>query len=220
MAYDSNVFLNNTLIRQDLPRLRANANAIANAFTSDHAPLTTEGDTVGNHTTIKFINRTEHPTDSKDSFYVLNDNGVKRLYARFGSISGSNPIEIVGSGQRRDSGVQTANNPGSLAGSISYIDTLDGTRKYWGETTAGIVALRTVGLTVVLPTAYTNLITSYGYFTSSREVSITGGSNSTFSGVIVESTNNTTFTFLSHISERSNLNVGFRWYIEVINASS
>lgn len=221
MAYNTNVFQDNTLIRTDLPRLRENASTVASAFGSDHAPLTTSDDTAGNHTTIKFINRTAHPTDSKDSFYVLNDNGVKRLYARFGSVSGTEPVELVasqGTSTPTGTGVQIANNPGTLGDAISYIDTVDGTRKYWGQAVADPSSLRTSGLTVTLPSNYQHLITAYAYFSSATSVDIT--SNSNFSGVIIEAQTGATFNFLSRLSTSSSSTVPINWYIEVINVST
>lgn len=220
MAYNTNVFVDNKLIKNDLPELRQNAVTTNTAFSADHAPLSTSDDTAGNHTTIRFVNRTSHPTDDKDSFYVLNDNGVKRLYARFGSVSGNTPLQVVASGgSETASGVRVANNPGTAAGSINYIDTLEGTRKYWGQVSLSTVSLRTTGQTVILPVVYSQLITAYGYFTSADSVDITSSNNSIFAGVIVESSSNQTFNFLAHLGTGASDSVGMNWYAEVINAN-
>ncbi len=155
MTYDPNSLDTNLKVIDSITRTSSSLECIRQAWDADHAPLSTTGTTVGSHSTIRFVERNTHPTDTNNNLYVHNDNGTRKLFVKLGT---SSHVEIPtnGGGRGGNSGgggggssttlsVITGTLPtvptidlgpfraSPLIGTYSYIDEGNGIRTIWGE---------------------------------------------------------------------------------------
>ncbi len=143
MTYDPNSLDTNLKVIDSITRTSSSLECIRQAWDADHAPLSTTGTTVGSHSTIRFVERTTHPTDTNNNLYVHNDNGTRKLFVKLGTSShveiptngGSSPTLSVITGTLPtvptiDLGPFRAS---PLIGTYSYVDEGNGIRTIWGE---------------------------------------------------------------------------------------
>ncbi len=141
MAYDPNSLNPDLRIFDSIDRTKKSLNCIRDAWQANHTSLSLQSADAnfGNHATIKFTARTDHP-NTGDNLYVNNN----RLYFKSGaaqqveiaSRNNSSNNVVVLSYPSFSGVINTRFDVKALkltAGSFSYVDEGNGFRSFWGQ---------------------------------------------------------------------------------------